>query len=245
MLSVKESKRNYDSMSRIAKNEKILRDLKDSQAGRECLLVGCGPSIKKIPTKKIHNFSEGKCLFTVKQAHNLMEEASDFHFLNDNNLSSYSYSRATVVVSENCQNVKCPFLEISSDLHFIVAQNLDIEKSLGFTYDFDRWTLNKEPYFRPFGPGILSELVLFFVKHLGFKTLYSVGVDLGPPEQQKREHYYTEETQLEAHSMHLGESAREIELMGAFHRWFKSQNIEWVVASPDSYLPKEIERIKL
>ena len=213
-------------------------DLINQYRGK-CLILGCGPSLKELSVDRLEELAKTHCIFAIKQAYNLYPELIDFHFINDNNYSRYDYSRSNCkVVAEFPLNHFVSSIADTADYIFRV-DNSDFTKSLTVTHDFDGSSLPKE--IRPWGPGIMYELVLFFAQALGFTELYTYGWDLGPPGSQTRDHFYDYDVMAKAFPMSQQESDREIELSLAFYKWLKSKGVNLSICST-SYAHEEIPR---
>ncbi len=204
--------------------------------------MGCGPSLADFSKDQINEIAEGKIILAIKQAW-YKYPGADYHFLNGNNLSYYAYYKKPYVVIALANNNRIPYLESIANSFFIIEQNTDYSLSLSTTLDFDGNTLDKKPYTRVWGPGILYSVVLYFIKYLGFANLYTIGVDLAPNGIKTRDHFYTNQTINPAHSIGEAESNNEIILSGHFYHWLKDNGVNWYILSKNSYLHSSIPRL--
>ena len=212
------------------------------QYGTKCLILGCGPSLKKLSVRKLSELKNEYTIFAIKQAHNLAPLYVDFHFFNDNNLSTYHYFPHTKrIVEYPRNNYRGGIHAGQSDFAFVVDQNTDYSQSLSSTHDFNSWTFDKTSV-RPWGPGIMYELVFYFAHFIGMKEIVTVGWDLGPTPQ--RDHFYDHPVTNPAAPLHPLEAQNEVALTLGFYEWFKTQGVNLSVTF-DSYVHENIPRITL
>lgn len=220
-------------------------DFKNQANKTDCLILGCGPSLNDFSEEKLRAVSKDKTVFAIKQAFLRVPDLIDFHFVNDNNYQPYEYTGNTCVLSELPRNSISGEIIERSHYTFLVSQNWDYFKSLSYLLNFDDWIIEKSPIERPWGPGIMYELVFFFAHLLGCKRLYTIGWDLGPPEEKTRRHYYEHKVINPAAQMSPDESKNEVNLTRAFWVWLESQGIELYVGSNNSFVHEDVPRIQL
>lgn len=206
----------------------------------DCIILGCGPSLEKLDKDKLKGLSATHNIFAIKQAYNFLPEVVDYHFINDNNYSVYDYSKSDCkVVAEFPLNHFVTSIANTADIIYKV-DNSDFNKSLSVTHAFEKNTIAKSEV-RPWGPGIIYEVVFFFAYHLGMKSIKTVGWDLGPPGDRTRNHFYNHEVMSKAFPMTQRESDQEVELTLGFYKWLKSKGVELTICS-ESYAHKDIPR---
>lgn len=218
--------------------------LYEEEKTKDVLILGCGPSFADFTDEDLIRISENKVVFAIKQAQSRLPDLIDYHFLNDNNLQDYFYPEKTKIVVEGPQGFP-KFLSDVADFLFVINNNSDFSKSLSSTHDFDAWTLNNSPLFRPWGPGIMYETVLFFAEHIGAKNIYTIGWDLGPPGDNTRKHFYNTPVRNKAFAMGKDETEREVALTKAFYEWLDSKEVNLYIASDNSYAHEDIPRVSL
>ena len=162
--------------------------------GEECFILGCGPSLNECSPETLNSLLKNKLVFSIKQAL-LIHNDSDFHFCNDNNITTYERRPQTVfcfsatnfssygLFKQANQNDGAPdlFTEIESPF---------LKKPLSSTLMFDDYLLEKS-ILRPWGPGIISEVVFYMAVHLGVKKIYTLGWDLGSSKElEEGKHFY-------------------------------------------------------
>tara|TARA_B100000282_G_scaffold296866_1_gene280624 strand:+ start:76 stop:1821 length:1746 start_codon:yes stop_codon:yes gene_type:complete len=232
--------------------------LKDSYKGKECYILGCGPSINDYDEHKLSKFLENKLVLSVKQAYERFKEVTDFHFFNCSNLPKrenypfnppYRYSDKTISISSSNYDeyLRWPHTQIS-DLFFKIPIRTEINNEfLVRTGKIDDYLLDKQ-LTRPCGPGIMYETVLFMAIHLGVKSITCIGWDLTNDKVNETtyEHFYGSTENL----LNRGDILDwEIEETKNFSKsmfyWLKRNGINLRLASSKSKLYKGIPRIKL
>lgn len=148
--------------------------LEDAFQGKTVLVVSAGPSAKdwRDVYKDLEN--ENPVVVCIKQAHDLVGDMCDIHFLNNWNLKKYSYNSSCLSIMTN-DNFACSFGKY--DVDFFI--NRDISKhGLCSERHFENFELSKTGVSRPVGPGIMHETVLYTMLHMGFKKIVTIGWDI-------------------------------------------------------------------
>jgi hypothetical protein len=225
---------------------KNIQRIENKYKDKDCIIFGSGPSLKDFDDDTIKQICSDKTVFTIKQAY-FRIPFCDYHFLNDNNYEAYNYSDNPPDIIVECpSNHRVAFLESIANYFFIVQQNWDTSQALSTTLEFDKWTIAKSPVYRPFGPGLMFETVLFFAYHLGFENIYTIGWDGGPKGSVTRDHYYDERSVVNpANNLFAEESEKEIECSKHFYLWLKSRGAALHIASAGSNMHKIIPRVNL
>lgn len=221
-------------------------DIEDKHIDQECVIIGCGPSLNRFTDVELQEICKDRVVLCIKQGYNRVPFCN-YHFLNDNNYETYAYRGSIPDIVVECpSNHRVHYLESVANYLFVVQQNWDFSQALSRTLDFDTWTIRKSPFFRPFGPGIMFETVLFFAYHLGVNSIYTIGWDGGPSGSTKRDHYYGQRSLINpANDLFEDESKYEIECSKHFYLWLKARGVELNIASENSYMHEEIPRVKL
>lgn len=154
--------------------------------GLNVVILSCGPSLRDLSPNLLAALSKTNLIFAVKQAHDYIYGIEDVHFINQGNLSKYCYRRNTSVVS-SCNPLYSSRIYSRQDL--ILPADLDIfgkeysellAQRLAVTHRYDDYLLSNTIY-RPWGPGIMLELVFYFAIHIGCSNIYLAGYDLEDP----------------------------------------------------------------
>lgn len=215
--------------------------------GGTCLILGAGPSLASFSPAKLTEISEGKTVFAIKQAYLRCPSLVDYHFINDNNFTPVTYDRfkTKVVVAVPANHVPAPLVQLA-DYLCCIEQNWEFNKSLSATHDFSSWTLSKQPFYRPWGPGITYEVVFYMAHHMGFANIETIGWDLGPKGSLYRSHFYDEVKPVlvnPAASLNKLEAEKEIELTAGFARWLTNEGVSLKIRNHGSYADESIERL--
>ena len=144
------------------------------------------------------------------------------------------------------------------DIKFFIKER-NFEKSLSITNELDLWTLEKENLLRPYGPGIMYEVVFYLVEHLGFKKVTTVGWDnkLISEDPGKQHFYDKEDTDLKKQDfIEHNEVAQVVPIenlnyeaeitvncMQNWITWLNSKGCEVNICSSINPAPKSIPRV--
>tara|TARA_B100000131_G_scaffold182917_1_gene176418 strand:+ start:1145 stop:3175 length:2031 start_codon:yes stop_codon:yes gene_type:complete len=240
--------------------ESAVKILKDSFKNEECLILATGPSLTERDVAEIKKISKNKLVFTIKQAYDLYEDISDFHFFNCANLPTYESKMLP-------EHYKCtsdgPIFVASSnypagqrwspyqkyDLFFKIPIRTEInDEFLCKTKKYDDYLLEKTIQ-RPCGPGIMFETVIYMAVHLGVKKITAIGYDLSSAKTKKaadHKHFYGGTDNLINRGDVLGwEMGANIEASESAYLWLKGRGVELELASDQSVLSDAIPRVKI
>jgi len=224
--------------------------LEDCFAGKDCLILSCGPSFNENDENKLRDFAKGKKVACIKQAQIRYSKITDFHFLNDNNLLKYHHSPETLkfccsgFLDEGRYET---FAGISPDVFF------KIDEHSGDTIsdcNFDDFEFSQT---RRLGPGIMYETVLPTLLHMGFKTLYVIGWDYTTAKDGTLKHFYNESIAKKV-LRNTGEKIAElaykekehlIESTDKLSDYLEDRGIKMYLISKVSELSKKLERIEI
>lgn len=178
-----------------------IEDLHNSEQGRDCYILACGPSLSKYDNQEIRDRLKTSLVFSIKQAYNEFKEETDFHSWNCSNLPPdymnipYRYidSRPDVVIaSSNYPRGQRWSLDQDFDLFFqvpLIEQIGGKDNTLAVKRNYDDFLLKKTGEKRQTGPGIMLESVLHTAIHVGVKSITTIGWDL----DKHGSHFYKEE----------------------------------------------------
>jgi hypothetical protein len=226
--------------------------LQDAYAGDRCYLLACGPSINAYWNERARQFLSDKLVIAVKQTHDLAPEVVDFHLLNSWNYRPYAYDEPgpIVVASRADDDPETPGMQ--ADLSFRVPEPRNYAKRLATTYHFDEWLLTRT-LDRPWGPGIVYELGIYLMVHLGVADVVSLGWDLGERHSPVMEHFFAEEPEGSGESDGILNKPRirsfEVDDLAASTRalyyWLRAKGISLSVVSDRSLVDASVPRISL
>ena len=142
------------------------------------MLATCGPSLASVPETALRDGLKGVLAIAVKQAIDVVGEQADFHCWNSFNVSRY--------VRPSRDSIRCFVPDPTRrrpqfnrhDLRFPQFDGGgELRNSLAGTHDFPLYLLADKTR-RPFGPGIMYELVFYLAVHLGVAEIITVGWDI-------------------------------------------------------------------
>lgn len=172
--------------------------------GQRCVIVTCGPSLGDVPADDLRSALDGTLTIAVKQAINAVGAQADFLCFNSFNVTRYRSPSPTTIrclVEEPTGSV--PQFN-RADLRF--PQGPDgglLDRSLASTLDFeDHHLATLQP--RPWGPGIMYELVFHLALHLGVGEIITIGWDIGDA-KGRNTHFYDPELSGDAFDRDRGE----------------------------------------
>lgn len=152
--------------------------LRNRYEGETCVIVTCGPSLADVPEARLRESLKGVLTIAVKQAIDVVGDQTDFLCWNAFNVARFS--------SPSPHTVGCFVADPTGrrpqfnhhDLKFPqVHGNGGLANSLAYKCDFPRHLI-ADDVVRPFGPGIMYELVVYLALHLGVSELITVGWDI-------------------------------------------------------------------
>jgi hypothetical protein len=177
-----------------------IESLYNSQQGRDCYILACGPSLSKYDNQEIRSELKTNLVFSIKQAYDKFKEETDFHFWNCSNLPldymniPYRYvdhRPEVVVASSNYPRGQRWNLDQDFDLFFqvpLIEQIGGKDNTLAVKRNYDDFLLEKTGENRQTGPGIMLESVLHTAIHVGVRSITTIGWDL----DKHGSHFYKE-----------------------------------------------------
>lgn len=241
----------------ISQSDK-LSFLKDLFKGERSYILSCGPTLTEHSQDKIKDLVSNSLTVSIKQSFNLFEEGTDFHIYNCANFKKYDYSNSAPVVIEASTS---PYRLGECDLKFFIRER-DFSKSVSATKDFDSWTFENNPLLRPYGPGIMYEVVFYTMQHLGVSEIVTIGWDNklvdGTAAQQ---HFYDKQGStlqkkdfIDSNEVAENPAAVDtLETEGSvstdailpWYEWLKSKGTTMKIVSRLNPAPEQIERIEI
>lgn len=232
--------------------------LKDLLKGEKAYLLSCGPTLLDHETEKLNSLVRENLTFAIKQSYDLFSENVDVHFYNCANYKNYDYGNNLPIVFEASTSPAGVGKE--HDVRFLIKER-NFNNSVSSTGDFQSWTFEKQPFLRPYGPGIMYEMVFFAAQHLGISELITIGWDnkLINKDASKQHFYDMAETKFDKDEfIHQNEVAKSVkfenleheakitsEAISPFYFWLRECGCELKIVSELNPAPKFIERITL
>ncbi len=218
------SENNYTEISKLRNNY-----LHNFYKGKTAYILSCGPSIDRVWDNKLEDFLSDKLVISIKQAHDLAPEISDFHLYNEVRMKSYNYPANTIKIS--CSKFSPDY---PSHIHYPIRE-YKWEKSLFVTNEYERWQLDHS-YERPWGVGIMFEIGLFLPIHLGCKRVLIIGFDMDP---NGKYHFYddSKEKDSKAYKVDRDEFKYVQATIPHLLSWARKLGVDLKLYSPLSALP--------
>tara|TARA_Y100000034_G_C6909381_1_gene423329 strand:+ start:891 stop:3008 length:2118 start_codon:yes stop_codon:yes gene_type:complete len=241
-------------MSSLEYQEDKLKVIKDAFKGERCYVVSCGPSLLDHDIRSLKKLFADDLVICVKQAYDMFSELTDFHVYNCANFKKYDYGMSEPII-----------LEASSlgrklghcDISFPIVER-GFGNSLSAQKNFSEWTFDKKPLTRPYGPGIMYEMIFYLIEHLGISEVITIGWDNKLREDNKH-HFY--DINGDDRSKHIHFNAvddnkvavenlpHEAELtnsvIGDWYSWLKDSGAEMKIISKENEAPDHILRLEL
>ena len=232
--------------------------LKDCMKGEKCYIVSCGPSLLDNESAKLKSELKKHPCLAVKQAYMKFENEVDIHAYNCANFKKYDYAEGAKPLVVEASSV--PYALGPCDLNFFIRER-DFKASVSALGNFDDWTLDKQKHLRPYGPGIMTELVIYLLEHFGFSEVITVGWDNKLLDKSKfNQHFYSQEEgerdvsefidsndtmSIVEFSRLKEEAALSTEAIGGYCKWLEEKGCKVKICSDINPAPKEVERVKI
>jgi hypothetical protein len=191
-------------------------------------------------------------IISVKQTYIESADIVDFHLLNSWNYQIYDYKEPKPIVLMERADDDPPTPGIQADLLFHIPDPRDFANRLATAFAFDKWLFTKQIH-RPWGPGVLYELGIYLLVHLGVKEVITLGWDLGELNVPYMKHFFKEEPPDSSKSDGIFNKPRirpfEVsdiaESTRALYYWLRSKGIYLYVVSNHSLVDPVVPRISI
>lgn len=161
-----------------------LESLKGRYRGRTLLVVSCGPSARHWEEVR-SRLPDDTVIACIKQAIFLCGKEASIHFFNAFNSQRYfPHNRTALKVCVD--DAKSPVCFNSRDLAFSLdpATCGGLSDSVASTGKFEAYTIERTGLLKPWGPGIIYEVVAYLSIFLGFQDIHTVGWDVASEPEQ-------------------------------------------------------------
>ena len=227
--------------------EERLNLLKNKYEGETAYLVTCGPSLSNYDGDVLNDKLRDKLVISVKQAHDVVGDISDFHLLNTYNLKEYHYlvENTIVIWSVSKSYAYNQLQRIQNkplDIYFPVINPPYIteQDTIAGKLNFDDMKLLGERCEVTWGPGMFYEMMIPLCLHLGVKDIVTIGWDLKVTDKHK--HFYKEKMDCKPQSGELEQAVKSTE---PFYNWCESNNINFKIISDINEVDERFKRITL
>jgi hypothetical protein len=232
--------------------EEKLKILEGAYEGETCYLLTCGPSFKENWNDRVKELLSRKLIISVKQTYNEAAGIVDFHLLNSWNYQPYEYKEPKPIVLMERADDDPPTPGIQADLLFRIPDPRDFANRLATSFAFDKWLFTRQ-IGRPWGPGVVYELGIYLLVHLGVKEVITLGWDLGELNVPHMKHFFKEEPPgapqtdgiLNKPRIRPFEVSDIAESTRALYYWLRSKGIYLYIVSDRSLVDPVVPRISL
>ena len=248
------------SLKNIIKNLKTYKEkimcLKDVYKGEECYVLTCGPSLNEYDKEYLKEKLKDKLVVSIKQTYQDFKDIVDIHLFNSCNYTPFQYDEYNSPIAIGCAGElefdirQTTWRQQEMDIFLKIAchsGNKKLSDTLAIKKDFDNWTFDKT-ISRPWGPGLMYEVVFYLLEYLGVSKIYTIGWDLEQPGTTKSNHYYQNENIniiRKADPMSKREIEFNIETSKEFYNWLKKKDIDLLIATQNSHVHESIPRAKV
>lgn len=227
--------------------EERLNLLKNKYEGETAYLVTCGPSLSNHDGDVLNDKLRDKLVISVKQAHDVVGDISDFHLLNTYNLKDYNYTTNDSIVvwsvsKSYAQNQLERIQHKPLDIYFPVINPPYItpQDTIAGSCNFDDMKLLGKRCEVTWGPGMFYEMMIPLCLHLGIKNIITIGWDLKVTD--KHEHFYNEKMNCKPQD---GELQQAINSTKPFYEWCNINDIKLKIISNDNQVDSRFERMDI
>lgn len=231
--------------------------LQGAYNGKTAYVISCGPTLNDFDFDKLRERLKDELVVCIKQTYDIFHDVCDFHVYNCGNYKNYDYSKNADCISVECTSYP-QFLNEHCDLKFFINER-NFARSVSIMKNFDDWAIKGQE--RPYGPGIMYEIVFYLAQYLGVDNIVTIGWDNNASLQpdQKGYHYYDYEGKeniedfithnevdknLAAVKSIPMEAAITSDCITDFYLWLKSKGIKLQIISRLNPAPTFIPRIE-
>mgnify|MGYP006105948617 CR=1 FL=1 len=258
------------SSEKVLRNQSVLiESIHNKFKGETAIVLGCSPFLSDYDDSLMMELLSAHRVIAIKQSYNLFNNFVDIHAYNCCNMESYVYGekKPMIVEASSLAPSNNPF-----DLYFHIKER-DKGRSLsaicaneGTHRELDKWVLSEERNLiksawngcdirlRPYGPGIMSELIFYMCEHLGFSRIILIGCD--NESSGNKTHFYRDENNKcnkisnDPHSsapwMNFNEEKNmHLRLMNSWNDWFSNKGVSLELVSKFNNYPESIKKIKI
>lgn len=140
---------------------------------KSCYIISCGPSLNLFDFTKLKERLKDEMVVCIKQSFDEFKDICDLHIYNCANYKNYDYKNSNSIIVESTSFGKS--LNPKAHLKYHILERR-FDKSVSKSKQFSKWKLNNV-YERPYGPGIMNEIVFYLLIHLGVKQITTIGWD--------------------------------------------------------------------
>ena len=223
--------------------------------GDKCYVLSCGPTLLDNDQENLRSLLKDNVSLAIKQSYDMFSDLVDFHVYNCGNYKNYEYGDSEPIIAEASTT---PWKLGTCDLKFFIKER-DFNNSVSANHNFSDWTLEEQQLLRPYGPGIMYEIVFYMIEHLGFSEIVTVGWDnkLSGTDQSKQHFYDKDDSKFDkSEFIHYNEVADNVameqlsaeekitsDVIGLWNTWLNENGCKVKICSSTNPAPQEIERV--
>ena len=251
-------KKKIDSLKTHSEKNKFIHN---KYSGKTCYIISCGPSLKDFDFSDLKERLKDELVICIKQSYDILKDVCDFHIYNCGNYKNYDYNNSKAMTVE-CTSYE-QLLNEKCDFKYVIKERA-FSRTLSISKNFDFWDLSNysNQNIRPYGPGIMYEIVFYFAQHLGVKEIVTLGWDntLNKKDDQKGYHFYdydgydnikehithnsVDENPVAVSSLAL-EASITSDCIIDWYFWLNSKGVELKIISDINPATKKIPRIDM
>lgn len=146
--------------------------------GRSALIISGGPSAVQWEEILDQEKENKPIVVCVKETIELTKDLCDIHFVNSANLIKYKdhYGALTIMTNNAPTLPRYDSYDVNFEIMFKNHGNSNL--LLAKHNHFECFTLEKSGIYRPTGPGVMHESVIYTLVHLGIKRIATIGWDV-------------------------------------------------------------------
>jgi hypothetical protein len=195
-----------DIVTKLKEQPDRIQSLHNKFKGETCVIAGCSPFLLDHGKDKVKKLLDSYYSIALKQAYDIFPDSFDAHVYNCCNFKKYKYPKNKPLVVESStlppsnndfdlyfliqerdpSNTLAAVLDARGDIaplsHWDLSGTSHNTKcSMPFHTSRNDTKINSEIVdlsLRPYGPGILSEIVFYLSVHLGFSRVILIGCDI-------------------------------------------------------------------
>lgn len=234
-----------------------MMNLYDGEVG---VILGCSPYLNSHDKGLLRGICSKNRVISIKQSYYLFPELVDVHIYNCCNIQKYNYLKNKPIS-----------IEVSSaspssnnfDLFFKIRER-DKRKSVSWISrdkknldEIEKWSISNsiDPFLRPYGPGIMTEIVFYMCEYLGLSKIVLIGCD--NQSMGGVTHFYRNKKNLSnlpiINDPHAGsplikfeeEKSIFLESMSYWQKWLESKGVYIYNVSKFSNYPSSIKNITI
>ncbi len=243
-----------------SKNKELLSSMSDLYKGDVGIVLGCSPYVGLHDQSLLREVCSKNKVISIKQSYHMLPDLVDIHIYNCCNIQKYNYLQNKPISLE----VSSASLSLHNFHLFFKIRERDKRKSVSWISrdkknfdEIEKWSISnsKDPFVRPYGPGIMTEIVFYMCEYLGLSKIVLIGCD--NQSMGGVTHFYRNSKNLPSlpiiNDPHAGsplikfeeEKSIFLESMTYWQKWLESKGVEIYNLSEFNNYPSSIKKVKI